>query len=315
MRRPATVRTGGSVFGAGLVLCAFLMTSAAAEAKRKPGALDPLYQRIAEDLKKGKPLVMTVHVALCDNTIIRCGGRGSGNGDVPRRNLYWGKAGIPAWFTRARGYRRIFKDGGDGKKILERVVLRRRVRRPSYAWRRLGVTKGFDLLVVALAYRGSHIDKATDAFVSQVLQQRGQTLKLEDGTSIEYGGKGHVVGYAGHNHLLDVLTYEYPSTTRTEPIGFFNMSCWSAQSLARKLKHPRSHVLLMSLTRLFPGPFVVDGLVRGLAAAEPQHKVCLRGIEGYSRNSKSSVRRLRYTFIHGQERRFKKRFGKPVKKK
>ena len=305
----------GYAAGAGLVLCVVLMASATAEAQRKPRPLDPLYQRIARDLEKGKPLVITVHVALCDNNSISCGGRGSGDGDVPRRNLYWGKAGIPAWFTRARGFRRIFKDGGDGKKILERVAYRRRVRRPSYAWRRLGVTRGFEVVMVALAYRGSQIDKATDAFISQVLQQKGQILSLKDGTTIHYGGAGHVVGYAGHNHMLDISSYEYPPTTRTEPVGFFNMSCWSAQSLARRLKHPRSHVLLMSLTRLFPGPFVIEGLVRGLAAAEPQHKVCLRGMEGYARNSKSTVKRLRYTFIHGQERRFKKRFGKASKKK
>ncbi len=37
-------------------------------------ALDPLYDRIAADLKQGKPLVVTVHVALCDNNIIWCGG-------------------------------------------------------------------------------------------------------------------------------------------------------------------------------------------------------------------------------------------------
>ncbi len=299
----------------GAALAVVLLAGAPAEAQRKARPLDPLYRRVARDLKRGKPMVITVHVALCDNNIIRCGGRGSGNGDVPRRNLYWGKAGIPAWLTRVRGYRRIFKDGGDGARILERVVLRRRVKRPTYAWRKLGVTKGFDVMVVALAYRGSHIDKATDAFVGQVLGQPGQTLKLKDGTTLEYGGRGHVVGYAGHNHLLDVDRYAFPRLTRTDPIGFFNMSCWSAQSLARKLKHPKSHVLLMSLTRLFPGPFVVDGLVRGLAAGEPQAKVCLRGIQGYSNNSKSSVRRLRYTFIHGQERRFKRRFGAPTKKK
>jgi len=303
------------VVPATLSLCVVLLAGAAAEAQQKSRPLAPLYERIAADLKQGKPLVITVHVALCDNNIIRCGGRGSGDGDQPRRNLYWGKAGIPAWFTRARGYRRVFKDGGDGKKILERVVLRRRVKRPSYAWKRLGVTKGFDVLVVALAYRGANIGDATDAFIGQVLQHRGQHLKLADGSSIDFGGKGHVVGYAGHNHMLDVSSYNYPKTTRKDPIGFFNMSCWSAQSLARRLKHPRSHVLLMSLTRLFPGPFVVDGLVRGLAAGEPQHKVCLRGIKGYSNNSKSSVRRLRYTFIHGQEKRFKKRFGTQAKKK
>jgi len=51
----------------------------AADAHRQAG-LQPLYRRIAADLKQGKPLVVVdVHVALCDNDIIPCGRGGLGN--------------------------------------------------------------------------------------------------------------------------------------------------------------------------------------------------------------------------------------------
>lgn len=271
--------------------------------------LDPLYQRIAADLKQGKPLVVTVHVALCDNNIIWCGYKGSGNGDEPRRNLYWGKAGLPTFFTRGKGYRRIFSDQGDGKKILQRVVFRHRVRRPAARWRRLGVTKAFDVIVVGLAYRGSRIGDANDALVRQVMQQQGDSLRLADGAVIDYGGKGHVVGYAGHNHLLDVSSYSFPKVTRTRPVGFFAMSCWSALYLAKKLKHSHSHALLLSLTKMYPGPFVIHGLVRGIAAGESQHRIWERGVKMYARYQRTSARRIRGAFIHGQQKRFQRRFG------
>ena len=40
--------------------------------------LDGLRERVAADLRAGRPLVVEAHVALCDNSVIRCGGHGLG---------------------------------------------------------------------------------------------------------------------------------------------------------------------------------------------------------------------------------------------
>ena len=86
--------------------------------KARADPLDPLYKRIAKDIKAGKPLVVTVHVALCSNKSIWCGSSKLGNGDKPRTNLYWGGAsGFTAWFrwNGRRTYKQVFRDKGDGK--------------------------------------------------------------------------------------------------------------------------------------------------------------------------------------------------------
>lgn len=286
------------------------LTLLSGDTARAAEALDPLYERIAEDLKQGKPLVVTVHVALCDNSIIWCGAK-MGDGDRPRDNLYWGRAGgFQAYFQRARGYRRIFKDAGDSKVVLEREVYRLQVRRPSAAWRRRGVTRPFEVLLVGLAYRGRSIDQAHDSFVRQVLGEAGSQLTLDDGRVIPIGGMGHVVGYAGHNRLMDLLEYRFPRRTRRSHVGFFALACRTGQYYGRELGASPAHGLLLTLTLMYPGAFTIDGILRGVAAGERQHAVYMRGVQMYARYQRRPVRVIRAAFTNDRQPRFLKRFSR-----
>ena len=88
MRRPLGLTALG-LTALGIVL----LWSSAAAAKNDP--IDPLYRRIATDLRAGKPLVITVYVALCSNNAIACGSkhpldhfgqfRGGGRGYFPNQ--------------------------------------------------------------------------------------------------------------------------------------------------------------------------------------------------------------------------------------
>lgn len=280
--------------------------------------LDALYDRIAVDLRAGKPLVVTVHVALCDKSIIPCGNRTLGNGDAPARNLYWGgAAGLRAFFDYRRAYQRIFKDGGDGKVILERVVYRLRVRRPSAHWRRRGIKGGFEVLVVGLAYRGKQIGRAMAALVAQVSRDEelpatsklaGGSLKLPDGRVIAIGARGHVVGYAGHNHLMDVTDFRWPSRTRKRALGYFALACLTAEYLAPQLsKLPAARALLLTRSLMYPGAFTIDGLVRGLADGVGEAEVFRRGADAYAHYQKRPPGRIRFVFTHQGRKRFWRR--------
>src|SRR4051794_22295547 len=142
------------------VVCLSTVAAGSARADAGDDALEALYEAVAVDLRAGKPLVVDVQVALCDNTIIRCGGRGLGDGDDLTRNLYWATdGGLRGWFER-RGspWRRVSRTGRDGD-ILETVVYEQRVT-PEGAWRRRGVRAPFVVRVVAHAWRGRAIDGA-----------------------------------------------------------------------------------------------------------------------------------------------------------
>ncbi len=275
--------------------------------------LDPLYKRIAKDLKAGKPLVVTVHVALCSNNTIWCGSKKLGQGHKPRTNLYWGgAAGFTAWFrwNGRKRYKRVFRDKGDGKIVLERVVYRRRVKRLSKRWKRLGVKKPFDIYVVGLAYRGRYIGRAMGALIRQTSTESGSTLKLKNGTVLRFGGKGHLVGYAGHNHLMDTGgRWKWPKISRLKPVGYFVLACMSAQYLAPKLTHKRTHALVLTKVLMYPGAYTIDGIIGAMSLAQRQRRVFRRAAAYYAKYSKvraSSVRCCHFT--HDGRAKFRKKY-------
>ena len=304
-----------------LVLALTIVTATPRQALAATPAVDPkasydaLRKRVAADLKQGKPLVATVYVALCDNNQIACGSSALGNGDKPRRNLYWGgAAGLRAFFDyRRRRWKRVFLDGGDGKVVLERAVYRMRIRRPSLSWRRLGVTKGFDVYLIALAYRGQHIAKAMGALIRDVSAEpkSSSTLTLKKGgVTLPLGAAGHLVGYAGHNHLMDVTSYAWPRFTRRTPLGFFALACMTAPYLGPRLARRGSPALLLTRTLMYPGAFTIEGLLRAFAGGGDQRAVFRGGADAYAHYQKRPKARIRYVFTYDARRSFAKRYGK-----
>lgn len=281
------------------------------EARGTPKNLASLYKRIAKNLKAGKPMVVTLHVALCDNRIISCGNRRLGNGDAPSGNLYWGGgSGVRSWFDAMKKFRRIHTDKGDGKVIIERVVYHHRVQHPTAAWRRRGVTKPFHIFVVGLAYRGTRISQAMGDFLTNVSSHHTSTIKTKKFGEISYGGSGHVVGYLGHNYLMDVKKdfYKWPRFTRKQPIGYFALACKSAPYLAPRLTRPQTHALTLTRILMYPGAFTAYGLIEGLAQGDTQKKVFLRGVRWYSRKQNQPLSKVRWYFTHDARLRFRKRY-------
>ena len=290
-------------------LLPLLLMSASLTAAPRADPLEPLYRRIAADLKAGRPLVVTVHVALCDNRALQCGSTRLGDGDQPRTNLYWGgAAGLKAWFDGRRGWKRVFRDPGDGQVVLERVAYRKHVRYPPPRWRHFGVTRGFDVVLVGLGYRGRRIGVAARRFVRDVSQDRGSRLRLVDGTVIRFGGASHVVGYAGHNHLMDERRFPWPAFQRKRPVGWFVLACMSAQYFAPRLTRAHTRTLLVTRVFMYPGAFTIEGIVRGILAARTQRGVFRQGARYYARYQKRSPRLIRRVFTHGGRQAYRARY-------
>lgn len=293
--------------------------AAPARARARPGAaprgatsgadFGALYRRIAADLRRGRPLVITVHVALCDNLTITCGSKRLGDGDAPATNLYWGgAAGLKAWFDHRRGWTRVLRAPGDGRTVLERVVYRQRVRSPAPNWRRLGVTRPFDVYLVGVGYRGVAIGAATKTFLEEVSTDRPTALALPGGVTLRAGGGSHVVGYAGHNHLMDVTIPPSVPFTRRSPVGWFVLACVSGDYFAPILTRGPAHALLVTKVFMYPGAFTVEGLVRGLVMGSSQAGVFQAGADLYARYQKRSPALIRRLFTHGGRRDYTSRF-------
>src|SRR5688500_2890841 len=181
-----------------LCLVAAPATAAADPSEEEAGWLDGLADDVIADLAAGKPLVVQVHVPLCDNDIIPCGNAKLGDGDNPDTNLYWSTSpGFGRWFTRKKsGWKQVLEAGASGD-VLETRVFRRSVR-ASKAGKAAGAPKTFDVYVVAYAWRGEAIDAALAAYADDLYGAGERTITLDDGTTIAAGGAARIVAYVGH---------------------------------------------------------------------------------------------------------------------
>src|SRR4051812_484614 len=232
---------------------ALLLTAVvcAAWPARAAGGLDALYDDVARDLAAGRPLVVAVEVALCDNSIIACGSRTLGDGEDLAHNLYWATdGGLRGWFER-RGspWRLVSRRGADGD-ILQTVVYERRVQ-PEGAWVSRGVRAPFLVRVVAHAWRGKAIDGALDRFVANLY---------------DAAGEAQLVAYVGHNGWMDRETQMWPSERApgdgaARVKGFLAVACLTRDYLQRALAAPGRVPLLLTRDLLFAGSHALDGAI------------------------------------------------------
>ena len=268
-----------------LVVCA---ATAAARADEPPAPIDKLYDDVAADLRAGKPLVVGVEVALCDNTIITCGGHGLGDGEDVTRNLYWATdGGLRGWFER-RGspWRRVERRGptsdGDGD-ILETVVYERRVA-PEGAWRRRGVTAPFVVRVVAHGWRGRAIDGALDRFVARLTDEEGDA---------------QVVAYVGHNGWMDRERLAWPpARTKGRARGFLAIACLTRDYLQRALSAPTRVPLLLTRDLSFAGSHALDGAIDAFAHGGTLADLRLGASRAYAAGENKPLARVQTLFTN-----------------
>jgi hypothetical protein len=203
---------------ASLALVPLLLAAAPEASAQSAGEaerwLAGVHDRVAADLRAGRPLVVQAHVPLCDSRILRCGNERLGDGDAPATNLYWATSGgFRGWFNRrGSGWTEVYRGGGQGQ-VLEVRVWRRRLA-PGRAFRDRGVKRAFDVYVVAHAWRGTAIRDAMDAYVTDIFGDGARAVKLANGSEIRAGGAAHVIAYVGHNGWMDFPDYDFAAVVR-----------------------------------------------------------------------------------------------------
>jgi len=269
--------------------------------------LTDLYKEVALDLKAGRPLVVQVHVPLCDNRIIACGNRRLGDGDNPNTNLYWSTSGgFKGWFRSQRAWRLVHVGTDPKGAVMETRIWRRRVR-PTRQWRRLGVLKAFDVYVVAMAWRGREIQRAMDSYVSDLYGSAKRTFVANDGTRIAAGGAAHVVAYVGHNGWMDVEEYDFASAQRlshAKTKGTIAVACMTAPYLAGPVASPRRVPLLMTTSLLFAGAHSFEGAVTSFARGQPLRSVRNAAARSYAAGQGKPTLRVRGDFTNPSDRRW-----------
>jgi len=271
--------------------------------------LDALYGDVAEDLKRGQPLVAQVHVPLCDNDIIRCGNHRLGDGDSPATNLYWATSGgFKGWFGSVGGWKQIERKVTPEGPVLERIVWKKTLR-PAPRWRRLGVRNRFDVYVVALAWRGEDISKAIDRYVADLYGDRDLAIQLADGTTIHAGGAAHVVAYVGHNGWMDLPPYDWKGaeqsgTRRTK--ATIAVACLTADYLAAPIANRRRVPLLMTTSLLFAGAHAFEGALSAFAGGGTLAQIRAQAARSYARGQDKPFGRAHSAFTNPSDARWRR---------
>lgn len=229
--------------------------------KTAPESWTAGYPSIEADVAAGKPLTLLVVVPLCDNRLIQCGGQGAGDPASLDKNLYWGRAfGARRYFDEsAKQFRRVARRA-ETRPVLEQLVYRRWV--PGARW---GVARDVEQLVVLRAVHGGEIDAAVRDFYSYATG--GASVSFDD-DGVTRTARVHVVGYAGHNRLMDgvslgSLVGARPATVR-EALPSFVFACKSAPYFTAALSSSGSKALVMTRDLMAPEGYVIEAMARGL---------------------------------------------------
>lgn len=244
--------------------------------------------------KAEKNSVPVIHafVALCDNVhqgIVPVSPT-LGNGDDAQRNLYWGAAfGVKTFFSKSRDWRVVSCQSGpdDGQYIIERCVFKRRDR---------------EAFLVADAYRGSEIKRATQTFLQAASGYAGDTLSVsvdrKDYSLHLYGGAS-LVSYSGHDGLMDFQIAAPPKKQDNEQRFAIILACASKSYFTDVLRQTGAKPLLWTTNLMAPEAYILAAAIEGWLQEENDEQIRLRAAKAYNQYQHCGERSANSLFATG----------------
>lgn len=236
--------------------------------------------------------VIHVFVALCDNVnqgIVPVSAS-LGNGDNPATNLYWGAAfGIKTFFSKNKDWQQVRASTSvkSPSVVLDRVVFRHRK------------TGAF---LIAEAYRGSYIQRATEDFLDAAAGVAGEKLTISvDGKDAEVyvGGHADLLCYIGHNGLMDFQLTSLPKKRDDEKRDAIILACASKSYFDDSLRAAGAKPLLWTTNLMAPEAYVLSAAVDGWLNGESDERIRLRAAKAYSTYQRIGLRGANALFATG----------------
>ena len=267
-------------------------------------------QRIDEDIKKGIPLVAHIVVALADNKnqwIAKVPAK-IGNGQDPRNNLYWGALyGLKTFLSKKAGWQIIYKTNDKNKLsagILERIVLTKKINRGG---------KTISVFVVADAWDGKHIAGAVNSFFDFSASNSTDNINISYAgktRSLNAGGNSHLVGYIGHDLLMDLNFLDYNGLTEVVDLdkviptknnnikSAVVLACQSKKYFLEKLDSLGVHPLILTNTNMAPEAYTLNAILKGHFAGKSPKQIHEDAAIAYNKYQKSGIKGARSVFSY-----------------
>jgi hypothetical protein len=261
----------------------------------KPAATAPSgngVQPATTRAEKNSVTLIHAFVALCDNVhqgIVPVSPT-LGNGDDAQRNLYWGAAfGLKTFFSKQKDWQVVDCHPGpdEGQFIIERCVFKRRDR---------------EAFLVADAYRGSEIQRATQSFLQAASGCPGETLSVsvdDKGYSLHLSGSASLVTYAGHDGLMDFQLTSPPRKRDDEGRPVIILACASKSYFADVLRRTGARPLLWTTNLMAPESYILSAAIEGWLRNESDEQIRQRAAKAYNSYQNCGERSANNLFATG----------------
>jgi hypothetical protein len=259
---------------------------------------EAVHARVAKDVNQGNPIVVHVVVVLCDNRYqgIVPVPKALGNGQDPGSNLYWGAGyGVRTFLVRQGGWTLLSKETVPAEGRLERILLRKSIRREG---------KAATVFLVAEAWDGREIKAATVRFLALAAGRETEVLRVDGPNgpmSLHTGGASHLVAYVGHDGLMDFsLPLGLGPDSGAAALGqaarsSVVLACASQAFFMPHLTRGGSHPLLLTTNLMAPEAYTLDAAVTAWAqggSAADVRGAAARAYATYQKIPLRSARRL-----------------------
>ena len=230
----------------------------------------------------------TIHVfvALCDNAnqgIVPVP-QTLGNGQDPKRNLYWGAMyGVRSFFKHKTNdwiYQRDLDS--ENPMILARTVFKH-------------VSE--DVYLLAEAYDGLQIEACIKDFLKSSNRQNPIILQYED-KNIAFGGGSNLVAYVGHDGLMEFdvdVIYKETSSAMDAMI----LACASKRYFSNELAQAGANPVLWTTHLMAPEAYTLKAALDGWMLLENNKQIEERAAQAYHAYQKCGLRGARNLFTSG----------------
>lgn len=273
----------------GVILLCFSLLSCTAKTTEpvKKNSTATIKTRTIKNYTSFDTSVKTIHifVALCDNKyqgIVPVPPK-IGNGQDPVNNLYWGCSfGISSYFKNSREWKLVKKQYLDTIR-LERLIFKH-------------TSKNYYL--VADAYDGRYIKQCTQEFLSSSCGELKDTLSINN-TTIGIAGNAQIIGYIGHDGLMDFQLTETYTNTDNKKRDVIILACYSKSYFAPHLKDANVNPLVWTSGLMAPEAYTIHDALTARLNNEPNENVRTKAAKAYAKYQKCSERAARNLLVTG----------------
>lgn len=245
--------------------------------------------RVESERTRNKAGVRTVHilVALCDNKYqgIVPVPKSIGNGQDPASNLYWGcDLGLKTYFKRKTSDWNLVSAEKTGKDtIMERLLFRH---------------KSQNVYLLADAYNGKYIKKTIEDFIQDLAgNQEEKIIRNQD--TLWFGGFSNLVGYIGHNGLMDFELPAAPLSKDTVKREAIILACASKPYFAPIMKRTGATPLLWTTNLMCPEAYTLHDALGAWILQKSPEEVRSAAALAYTKYQKCSLRGARSLLVAG----------------